>query len=274
MNHETDAMILGFEGSVRSNGEAYWSAREFCQFLGYADYRTFKRAIDRAASACMSLNIPVSENFKQAKLTVNGDVFDDLKLTRFACYLVAMNADPRKERVAKAQAYFAGLAETFREYVEAVQEVERLVIRGDLVDEEKNLAHTASSHLVENYAFFQNAGYRGMYNRNLNDLRQLKGVPGTRSPLDFMHSEELAANLFRITQTNAKIRNEGIMGQQALEGTAQEVGGIVRRTMIELSGTAPEDLPPADDLREVKTKLRATQRALKKMDALPSGKQA
>lgn len=215
----------------------------------------------------MRLNIPVTENFRETKNVVDGIPVTDVKLSRFACYLVAMNGDPRKEKVAKAQIYLAGLAESFREYLEAAQDVERLVTRGEIVEEEKELSGTAHTHAVANYAFFQNAGYRGMYNMNLTDLRQLKQVPSKRSPLDFMYSTELAANLFRITQTRAKIDNEGIMGQTALEWAAQNVGSTVRKTMIELSGTAPEDLPAAPDIKETHTRLRAAQKTLKKLDS-------
>ena len=264
-NDDTD--ILGFEATAHTNGETTWSAREFGDFLGYADYSSFRRrAVERAISACMRADIPVQENFRETATIVDGRELPDIKLTRFGCYLVAMNGDPHKEQVAKAQAYFAGLAETFKNYVDAAAEVERLVIRGDLVDEEKSLAATASSHGVENYAYFQSAGYRGMYNMTLVKLRVLKQVPAGRSPLDFMQSQELAANLFRITQTDAKIRNDEITGQRGLENAAHEVGAAVRQTMYELSGTRPEALPSAGDIREVPKTLKKTQRSFEKMD--------
>lgn len=259
--------IIGFEATGHSNGGVTWSAREFGAFLGYSDYSSFRRrAVERAIAACMRAGIPVTENFIETTVIVDGHELPDLNLTRFGCYLVAMNGDPHKERVAEAQAYFAGLAETFKDYVNAVAEVERLVIRGDLVDEEKSLSATAASHGVENYAYFQSAGYRGMYNMSLNRLRMLKGVPGNRSPLDFMHSQELAANLFRITQTDAKIRRDEIIGQSPLENAAYEVGQAVRATMYELSGTRPEALPSAGDIKEVPKTLRETQRSLQLLD--------
>ncbi|MDQ3691319.1 MAG: damage-inducible protein D [Chloroflexota bacterium] len=269
MNTEHDDG-LGFEITAHTNGDTTWSAREFGEFLGYADYSSFRRrAVERAITACMRAGIPVGENFRETTVFVEGRELQDIKLTRFGCYLVAMNADPKKEKVAQAQAYFAGLAETFSDYVNAVAEVERLVIRGDLVDEEKSLSATAAAHGVVNYAYFQSAGYRGMYNMGIPQLRRLKGVPGSRSPLDFMHSQELAANLFRITQTEAKIRNNEITGQGPLEGAAREVGEAVRLTMYELSGTRPESLPSAGDIREVPKALKKTRRSFEKMDRLP-----
>lgn len=266
----TDQDILDFEESARPNGAACWSARQFAEYLGYADFKSFRRAVEKAMTTCVRLNIPLGENFREVPASADG--LRDWKLSRFACYLVAMNADPRKERVAKAQAYFAGLAESFREYLETAEDVERLVIRGDIADEERGLSGTAQTHGVQSYAFFQNAGYRGMYNMNLVDLRFLKQVPGKRSPLDFMYSTELAANLFRITQTRAKIQSEGTQGQQALERVAQQVGHKVRETMISLSGTAPEDLPAAPDIHDTKSRLRAAQRTLKRLDSPRPGR--
>jgi DNA-damage-inducible protein D len=265
----TNGDLISFENIAHTNGDTTWSAREFGEFLGYVDYNSFRRrAVERAISACMRADIPVGENFRETEVTIDGRTFPDLSLTRFGCYLVAMNADPNKKRVAQAQAYFAGLAETFTDYVKAAAEVERLVIRGDLVEEEKSLSATAARHGVVNYAYFQSAGYRGMYNMTLNKLRLLKGIPASRSPLDFMHSQELAANLFRITQTDAKIRNDEITGQVPLERAAEEVGKAVRQTMYELSGTRPEKLAAAGDIRDVPKTLKATQKSLSSMDRL------
>jgi DNA-damage-inducible protein D len=113
---------------------------------------------------------------------------------------------------------------------------------------------------------FQNSGYRGLYNMNLREIRRHKGVPDGRSPLDFMGKTELAANLFRVTQTEEKIRGEGIRGQPALEHTAEDVGRRVRRTMIEISGKRPENLPPAEDIKQVHKKLKSSHREIKKLD--------
>jgi DNA-damage-inducible protein D len=119
---------------------------------------------------------------------------------------------------------------------------------------------------VVNFAFFQNAGYRGMYNLDLVQIRRKKGVPAGRSPLDFMGKTELAANLFRITQTEEKIRNEDITGQRPLQCAAEHVGRTVRKTMIDLSGTAPEQLPPARDITRVRGDLKRTGREYARLD--------
>ena len=125
----------------------------------------------------------------------------------------------------------------------------------------------ASAHGVQNYAFFQNAGYRGMYNLDLAQIRAKKGVPAGRSPLDFMGKTGLAANLFRITQTDERIRNDDVRGQKPLERAAEHVGKAVRKTMMELSGTSAQSSPPAQDIHEVKKGLKRSQREYKKLDA-------
>jgi DNA-damage-inducible protein D len=177
-----------------------------------------------------------------------------------------MNADSRKAEVAKAQAYFAALADSFRQYCEEAENVLRIQIRSEISGREKSLSGVAKEAGVINYQYFQNAGYRGMYNRNLNEIRALKHVPSDRSPLDFMGKTELAANLFRITQTEAKIKGENIKGQKQCEVTAEQVGQVVRKTMKQISGQTPESLPPAHDIKEVKKELKETHKKLKKID--------
>lgn len=263
----TELDPLGFEKVAHVNGDVSWHAREYASFLGYADYAAFRKGpIERAMMASMRSGIPVTENFKEVTLIVDGREVTEMKLSRFGCFLVAMNADSKKDRVARVQVYLAGLADSLGEYLQSPEQIDRLITRGEIMEGEKSLASTAKHAGVEVYAFFQNAGYRGMYNVNLEGLRRIKGVPAKRSPLDFMGSTELAANLFRITQTDEKIRKERVTGQPRLEATAQEVGRTVRNTMIKLSGTKPEDLPAADDIKAVRASLKQTNRTLKKVD--------
>ncbi len=190
----------------------------------------------------------------------------DYRLSKFACYLVAMNGDVKKKEVAKAQAYFITVTEAFKRCVHEAQQVERIAIRGEVSEREKSLSGVAGNAGLENYAFFQNKGYLGLYNMPINQLKEHKGIPDGRSPLDFMGREELAANLFRITQTEAKIRNEGIKGQKKLEDAAFSVGQQVRWSMEEISGTRPENLPPASDIKSVKADIKSTQKEFLKMD--------
>ena len=241
-----------FEDLGKMNGGKFWYARDFMKMLGYESFPSFQKAINKATATCLALNISVTDNFAQVQRTVDFEVVNDFKLTRFACYLTAINGDVRKPEVAAAQAYFVTMAEAFREYVQNADEVERVQIREDLSDREKSLSHAAHNAGVVQFQFFQNQGYLGLYNMNLADLRDHKGVPLGRSPLDFMGKTELAANLFRITQTEAKIGAEKVRGQAGLEHAARSVGQKVRRTMIDISGVAPESIAPAEDIRNVK----------------------
>jgi len=256
-----------FESHGFSNGERHWFASDFMQMLGYEGMASFEQAINRAIGTCTTLAIPVIENFEQCRREVNGQSIPDYKLSRFACYLIAMNGDVRKPQVAKAQAYFASVAEAARQYVKTVQDVERVQIREELSGRERSLSSTASMAGVTQYAFFQNAGYRGMYNVDLNTLKKLKGLSNTdRSLLDFMGKRELAGNLFRLTETEAKLKSERVQGQAPAENVAFKVGQKVRSMMIETDGTKPELLPLAGDIKTVRKGLKQTARELKKLD--------
>ncbi len=252
-----------FEGFAHENGFRYWLASDLMELLGYSTMQPILNAVNRAMSACGQLEIPFEENFAPTKTETGGK---DWRLSRFACYLTVMNGDPKKPKVAQAQAYFAAMTEAFRQQIQDGENVERVAIRGDISEREKALAGTVNQRGVETFAFFQNAGYRGMYNLDLKGVRVRKRVPGDRSPLDFMGKTELAANLFRITQTEEKIRNEDLIGQKPLERAAETVGRAVRKTMFEVSGTRPEDLPPANDIRDVKKGLKGARRDFKKLD--------
>jgi len=256
----------GFENSSHANGKTTWFARDLMDMLGYESWDSFKTIINRATSACVALDINVIDNFEQVERVIDENKVKDFKLTRFACYLVAMNGDPKKENVARAQVYFIAIAETFRNYLIESENFERVLIREEVSEREKSLSGVAYQHGVTNYAFFQNSGYRGMYNMNLNQLRQLKGINIKRSPLDFMGKDELAANLFRVTQTELKIKQDGRRGQSYLESLAEQVGKQVRKAMLDISGTPPEELPLSEDVNAVKKNLKATHKKLKEID--------
>lgn len=261
---ETDQ--LGFESFSKSNGFKYWWASTLMPLLGYSTMESFRKAINKAMIACDSLGIPLVENFVNEKRELDGKEFYDYKLSRFACYLTAMNGDVKKPEVARAQAYFITFADACRLYLEQAEGIERVGLRAEVSEHEKSLSGVANHAHVHDYALFQSAGYRGLYNMDMYQLRAIKCVPKGRSPLDFMGREELAANIFRITQTELKIKQEGIKGQARLEATANLVGQKVRQTMRELSGTRPEDLPPARDIKEVKKKLKSAHREFRKLD--------
>ncbi len=244
-----------FELASYKNGGTYWYASDLMRFLGYDDRNTFRPAIKKAQTSCLNLDIPVEENFIAEN---RSDDQPDIRLTRFACYLVAMNSDPSKIEVARAQAYFVTIAESIRKYREEAENVMRVQLRGEISGRERSLTGVAQDAGVVEFGLFHNAGYRGMYNMNLSELRDFRNIPDKRTPLDYMGKTELAANLFRITQTEEKIKGQAIRGQRDCEFAAEEVGRRVRNTMQTISGKAPEELPSSDDIRSVKKEIKQT----------------
>ena len=216
-----DGDQANFEAYGKDNGFRHWLASDLVKMLEYPSLESFNKAVNKAIAACANLGVSINENFKEIDA---GDGIKDWCLSRFACYLTVMNCNPRNPRVAQAQAYFITMAEAFRQYVQTSEGVERVLIRGEVSEREKGLSTTVYSRGVENYAFFQNAGYRGMYNMNMKELQKYKSAPEGRSLLDFMGKTELAANLFRITQTEEKIANQNVRGQKNLERAHEMVG--------------------------------------------------
>lgn len=252
-----------FESFGHENGFRHWLASDLMKMLDYTSMGPIKKAINRAMAACANLGAPINDNFRETKSEVTEN---DWCLSRFACYLTVMNGDPRNPKIALAQGYFITQAEAFQQYVQQADGVERVLIRGEVSEREKALSGTASQHGIVNYGFFQNAGYRGMYNMDFSQLVRRKGVPAGRSILDFMGKTELAANLFRITQTEEKIRNEDIRGQRPLERTHESVGKEVRETMRRIGGSLPENLPLAADIKKVRSGLKRAGKEFAKLD--------
>lgn len=249
---------LGHDGNFR-----FWYARDFAALLGYRFYRAFqKRGIDRAIAACRALNVDIEENFVEEDREVDGKTVRDVRLSRFACYLTAMNGNAERPHVAAAQAYFARLTAAVQRYAQSFDDIERLAIRREVGIQEKSLARAASTAGVTQFGLFRDSQYRGLYNMPLWRLKQMRALPENRTPLDFMGRQELAANLFASTQTEARLRNEDAHGQQECEVVAQQVGSDVRATMIRISGTPPEHLPIERDIKTVRSALRATCRVL------------
>jgi DNA-damage-inducible protein D len=256
-----------FENSGEDNGKRWFSARRLMAILDLEDFKLLSKPVNKAIAACLALNFPVIDHFIQNKLIIEGKEQSDWKLSRFACYLVTINCDVRnRPRVAAMQAYFIGLAEAMRQYLEKVESIERVIARDELTQEDKALAHHAKLAGVEYYGLFLNAGYMGMYNMNLSQLKTWKGISKDQTLFDFMGSTELAANLFRVTQTSEKIKNEKIRGQRSLEDAARKVGEIVRATMFRISGTYPESFPLADNIKDVRKGLRGAQKQFAKID--------
>lgn len=242
---------------INEYGMEYWTARELMPVLEYKQWRQFSDAIDRAKKACETSGNRVFDYFADARKIVKTGVatkeIEDYHLSRYACYLIAMNGDPRKKAIAMAQSYFAiktrqqELSENFEKLSE---EQKRLAIRGELKHHNKSLAdaaHEAGVETSRDYAIFQNFGYMGLYGGlKAQDIAKRKGLKKGQAILDHMGSTELAANLFRATQTDEKLRRDHVKGKAAANTTHFAVGKKVRETIKELGGTMPEDLPTPD----------------------------
>lgn len=240
---------------INEYGEEYWLARELQPVLEYAQWRRFADAIERAKLACKNSGFEVDDHFADVgKMVDIGSgaerEIDDVMLSRYACYLIVMNGDPRKEVIAIGQTYFAVKArqqELIDNYEELTEDQKRLAIRNEMIAHNKSLAEAAQMAGVvdsRDYAIFQNKGYQGLYGGlGAKEIHARKGLKKSQKILDHMGSTELAANLFRATQTDEKLRRENIQGKQAAYDTHYEVGKKVRQTIKELGGTMPEDLP-------------------------------
>ena len=266
-----EADTPSFEDFGSDNGERFWLSETLMDALGYeSSEKPFQHAMNRAMAVCVNVGIDPLDHFRRDEIPdENGDIVKMTRLSRFACYLTAMNADSKKRQVAQAQMYFATLAESVCEYAEEAGQVNRVVLRGEVTAKEKSLGAAAQTHGIKNYALFQNAGYRGLYNLNLTELKQHKGGGNLikDSLLDYMGGTELAANLFRITQTEEKIRRENIVGQRNLETAHKSVGRRVREAMIEISDTRPEDLPLEPRIGEAKKAIKLAHRKLKRISS-------
>jgi DNA-damage-inducible protein D len=256
-----------FEDFHRENGQAYWYASDFIHWLGYKEYNPTMPPINKAMTVCISLPAIVTiDHFREEVRNLDGKPCKDFKLSRFACYLISMNADVRKPQVAKAQAYFAAFAASIQEYVRSNDDIERVSLRKEISERGDALSSTAKRAGVINYAFFVNKGYMGLYNMPIHRIRKLKGIPENETPLDYMGAEELGANIFRVTQTDAKIKRENIRGQAALEETALQVGRTVREAIQKTGGTMPEDLPAEVHVKKITSELKKTSKELDKAD--------
>ena len=254
---------------VDENGAEYWSARDMAKVLEYSEYRHFKQVVDKAKEACVNSQYKVQDHFEDIldMVTIGSGAkrpLETVKLSRYACYLIVQNADPSKKVVANGQTYFAvqtRIAEIQQmdEYNRLTDEEEkRLFLRHQLAHHNSLLAETAkNAGVVESrdYAIFQNHGYKGLYGGlDAKDIHARKGLKKSQKILDHMGTTELAANLFRATQAEDKLRRENIKGKRNANQTHFEVGKKVRKTIEELGGTMPEDLPVADSIKYLESK--------------------
>lgn len=256
---------------IDENGVEYWLSRDLAKILEYADYRNFITVINKAKEACSNSGNDVLDHFGDITemVTIGSGAqrpIDTIKLTRYACYLTVQNADPSKTIVAQAQTYFAiqtRIAEVqqMEEYNRlSTEDEKRLFLREEMAKHNSQLADAASDAGViepRDYAIFQNYGYQGLYGGlGAKEIHARKGLKKSQKILDHMGSTELAANLFRATQTEEKLRRGNIKGKMKANKTHYDVGKKVRQTIKELGGTMPEDLPVAESIKSVEAKQR------------------
>ena len=247
---------------IDENGNEYWYARELQNALGYIEWRKFEKVIKQSMISCSNSGVDANRQFVEAdklSINVNGGkrMIIDYILSRYACYLIAQNGDSRKELIALAQTYFAIQTRKQElnelEYNNLTEDEKRFYQRNLTRKGNYSLNITAKKAGVKNFDKFHNAGYKGLYNgETADDIAKRKGLRYREDILDNMGSEELAANLFRITQTEAKLKREKIKGEKISCDTHYKVGKKVRQTIRELGGTMPEDLPkPKKSLKEL-----------------------
>ena len=243
-------------------GAEYWYARELQKILEYNKWENFEKVIRKAKQSCENSNISSINHFLDVrKMVAIGSGAEkeikDYKLTRYACYLIAQNGDSRKKVIALAQTYFAIQTRkqelTEKEYCMLTEDEKRFYQRNLTRKGNYSLNQAAKNAGVKNFDKFHNAGYKGLYNgETADDIAKRKGLRYREDILDNMGSEELAANLFRITQTESRLKRDNIQTESAANKTHYEVGSKIRNTIKELGGTMPEDLPtPEKSLKQL-----------------------
>lgn len=276
-----DATETPFERirQVDADGVEFWSARDLMPILEYTKWQNFKTVLIKAEIACENSGNDPADHFTGASkmVALGSDAkreVEDMHLSRYACYLVVQNADPSKEVVALGQTYFA--VQTRRQEIsdaealaELTEDQRRLLLRQRIKVQNTDLASAAKNAGVItalDFAIFQNHGYRGLYNGLTADaIHRRKRLKKSQHILDHMGATELAANLFRSTQAEEKLRRDQVQGKDAANEVHYQAGVVVRRAIAELGGTMPEDLPSADSIKKL-------ERAEKKRLAAPKSK--
>lgn len=281
MSDSVPAKLAKFEELKRLNeyGAEYWSARDLQPLLGYTQWRRFEDAIKRAITSCEQSGNKAGHHFAGAGKMVDlgsGSVreVEDYHLSRFACYLIAQNGDPRKPPIARAQEYFAIQARRQELSDEFAADMERLELRKQASEEFKALSGAARQAGVESRMFgvFHDAGYKGLYGGLGNDaIKAKKGIAGKENLMDRMNATELAANQFRMTQTRDKLARERVRSQSRAISTHEAVGQEVRAAIARIGGTLPENIPADEHIKDVEKRVRAATPKLSLEDKDASG---
>lgn len=279
-----DTLIAGFEAAayVDDDGIEYWTARDLQKLLGYSDYRNFLNIVNKAKEACTNSGNIIEHHFVDVTDMIEVGKgatreVDNIKLTRYASYLIAQNGDARKEQIAFAQTYFAIQTrkqeiqdDDIAQYTPLSEDQKRVLLRNEIKEHNKNLASAAKlAGVIEpmDFAIFQTFGYKGLYGGlDKAGIQRKKGLVSKQNILDHMGSTELAANLFRATQTEEKLRRDRVVGKHNANNVHYEVGQKVRQAIIDIGGTMPENLPQAEDVVKVGRRLQKAIKATQKLD--------
>lgn len=243
-----------------TNNQEFWFARELMPLLGYAKWETFNNVIEKAKIACKESKFNISDHFPDVRKPIIGGKGSiqnvvDYKLSRYACYLIAMNGDTRKTQIAQAQTYFAIQTRKQEIFEQLNEDQKRLHIREEVTKYNKKLFQTARNSGVTSFANFNDAGYLGLYGLRNKEIIEKKKL-GKDNLLDRAGATELAANLFRITQTDEKLNTENANSQAHSEKIHFMVGGKIRQTIKEIGGVLPENLEPQKHIKEVKKSIK------------------
>jgi len=267
-NNHLISNTLSFENLKRTNkyGIEYWSSRDLQSALGYSKWQSFENAIKKAVESCKQSGNDPKHHFTGASKPILGgkgssQVVEDYHLSRFACYLIAQNGDPRKPEIAHAQKYFA--IQTRRQELSdaAIADLERLESRQHASEEFKALSSAAKNAGVQDKMFgiFHDAGYKGLYGGLGSDaIKARKGIPPKEHLMDRMDTTELIANQFRMSQTREKLKRENIKDQRDAMATHEAVGKEVRTAIAKIGGTLPENILPAEHIKTVKKRFKNT----------------
>lgn len=272
---KVDDLMAAFEAKahIDQDGIEFWYARDLQKLFGYQRWEEFQKTIEKAKIACQNFGKDPLNYFQEVfrgapKNSKGGRTSRDFKLSRYAAYLVAMNSDPRKKEIAFAQTYFAIQTRKQELHEQSInqelskEEQDRLNTRQQLKDHHKFLAATAKKSGVitpKDFAVFNHNGYMGLYKNNLKAIKKKKNLSEKDNLHDYSGYTELAANLFRATQTEEKLRKDNVTQKEVAYKTHYEVGQKVRALMLELSGIAPEDLPTAPDIKQIEKRVTKTQ---------------
>jgi DNA-damage-inducible protein D len=245
---------------VDENGVEFWMGRDLMFVLGYSEWRNFEEVLGKAAKAAINSGQDVDNHFVRVnKMVPIGSntvrQIKDWKLDRYACYLIAQNGDPKKQEIAQAQTYFAIQTRRQELFTNLSEDQKRVFIRSEVTAQNKKLFKTAKQSGVSHFGLFNDAGYRGLYGLSLSEIEIKKGIKKGEL-LDRAGATELAANLFRITQTDEKLQKSGIKIEKDANQTHFMVGGKVRQTIKDIGGVLPEQLEPEKHIKEIKKEIK------------------